>query len=57
VEAVTLARISTMQGIMTFNSISSALRTRYQVYERTESGYLVRIKTQAGWALARVDCK
>jgi hypothetical protein len=50
-------RISTMQGVMTFNSLSSALRAGYQVYDRTENGYLVRIKTQAGWALARVHCK
>ena len=46
-----------MQGIMTFNSISSALRAGYQVYDRTEKGYVVRIKTQAGWGLALVECK
>jgi hypothetical protein len=46
-----------MQGIITFDSISSALRAGYQVYDRTEKGYLVRIKTQAGWALAQVHCK
>ena len=46
-----------MQGVITFKSLSSALRAGYQVYDRTENGYLVRIKTQAGWALARVYCK
>jgi hypothetical protein len=46
-----------MQGIMTFNSISSALRAGYHVYDRTEEGFVVRIKTQAGWGLALVDCK
>ncbi len=44
-----------MQGVITFTSLSSALRAGYQVYERTENGYLVRIKTHAGWALARVQ--
>ena len=46
-----------MQGVMTFNSLSAALRAGYQVYDRTEKGYVVRIKTEAGWALARVNCK
>jgi hypothetical protein len=46
-----------MLGTMTFNSISSALRAGYQVYDRTEAGFIVRIKTQAGWRLAFVDCK
>jgi hypothetical protein len=50
-------RISTVQGIMTFTSISSALRAGYQVYDRTDKGYVVRIKTHAGWALALVDCR
>jgi hypothetical protein len=47
----------TMQGIMTFNSISSALQAGYQVYDRTEKGYVMRIKTQAGWGLALVESK
>jgi hypothetical protein len=46
-----------MQGVITFNSLSSALRAGYQVYASTEYGYLVRIKTRAGWALASVRCK
>jgi hypothetical protein len=46
-----------MQGIMTFNSIASALRAGYQVCDRTQEGYLARIKTSQGWAMALVICK
>jgi hypothetical protein len=46
-----------MQGIMTFNSIASAVRAGYQVCDRTRDGYLARIKTGQGWAMAVVLCK
>jgi hypothetical protein len=48
---------TSMQGIMTFNSIASALRAGYQVCDRTQEGYLARIKTCHGWAMAVVLCK
>jgi hypothetical protein len=43
-----------MRGIMTFPSLAAAVQAGYQPYDRTESGYLVRTKTQHGWALALV---
>jgi hypothetical protein len=43
-----------MHGITTFDSIQAALRAGYQVYDRSADGYLVRTRTSAGWALARV---
>lgn len=43
------------QGIMTFSSLQRALKAGFQVYDRTENGYLVRAKTAAGWVLAVVD--
>ena len=46
-----------MPGIVTFDSIASALRAGYQVCDRTQEGYLARIKTSQGWALALVVCK
>ncbi len=46
-----------MSGVMVFNSLAEALRAGYQVYERTNEGYLVRTRTDAGWALALVNCK
>ena len=46
-----------MTGLMVFTSISEALRAGYQVYDRTADGYLVRIRTAAGWAMALVNCK
>jgi hypothetical protein len=45
------------QGLMTFSSLEQALRFGFHVYDRTESGYLVRTKTAAGWVLAIVDLK
>lgn len=43
--------------MLVFNSITEALSAGFQVYDRTECGYLVRIKTNAGWALALVDLR
>jgi hypothetical protein len=43
-----------MQGILTFTSLQEALHAGFQVYDRTSDGYLVRTRTSAGWALARV---
>jgi len=44
-----------MAGMVVFGSVAEALRAGYQVYDRTHDGYLVRIRTAAGWALALVD--
>ena len=46
-----------MQGLLTFQSLNHAVRAGYQVCDRTENGYLVRIRTQRGWALALVLCR
>jgi hypothetical protein len=46
-----------MQGLVVFRSLADALRAGYQIYDRTDSGYLVRTKTVAGWAMAIVTCK
>lgn len=46
-----------MQGLVVFKSLADALRAGYQIYDRTETGYLVRTKTAAGWAIAIVTCK
>ena len=43
-----------MAGIVVFTSLNEAIRQGYQVYDRTPDGYLVRIKTPGGWALAQV---
>jgi hypothetical protein len=44
-----------MNGIRVFASIGEALRAGFQVYDRTDNGYLVRTRTQRGWALAIVS--
>jgi hypothetical protein len=34
-----------MPGLVTFDSLAAALRAGFQVFDRTETGYLVRIRT------------
>lgn len=41
--------------MLIFRSVTDALRAGYQIYDRTQTGYLVRIKTKRGWALALVE--
>lgn len=43
-----------MQGLLTFRSLGAAVRAGYQVCERTEDGYLVRMRMRQGWAMALV---
>ena len=44
-------------GLLVFSSIAQALRAGFQVYDRTPDGYLVRVRTQGGWAMAIVRCR
>ena len=37
-----------------FHSLAEAIRQGYQIYERTNEGYLVRTKIRNAWALAIV---
>ena len=46
-----------MAGLVVFKSLADALRAGYQVYDRTENGYLVRTRTTSGWAMALVAFK
>jgi len=41
--------------MVVFHSLAEAIRAGFQVYDRTKSGYLVRIKASGGWAFALVD--
>jgi len=43
-----------MPGIVTFNSITAAIKAGYQLYDKTPEGYLVRTRLDSGWALAVV---
>jgi hypothetical protein len=43
-----------MPGLTIFKSLAQALQMGYQVYDRTADGYVVRIRTGSGWALALV---
>ena len=44
-----------MKGLMVFRDLTAAIRAGYQVYDRTPNGYVVRARTDAGWALALVE--
>jgi hypothetical protein len=43
--------------MMVFTSLVDAIRAGYQVCDRTETGYVVRTHTAAGWAMALVAVK
>jgi hypothetical protein len=43
-----------MNGLLVFKTVADALRAGFEVYDRTENGYLVRMKTEKGWAMAVV---
>jgi hypothetical protein len=44
-----------MRGLVVFRSVREALNAGYQIYGKTESGYLARTRTPSGWAMAIVD--
>ena len=46
-----------MPGLMIFESLAAAIRAGFQVCDRTPTGYLVRKRTSAGWAMARVEVR
>lgn len=41
-----------MSGIVVFHSVQEALRAGYHIYGKTDDGYLARLRTERGWALA-----
>ena len=45
-----------MSGLVVFTSLREALNAGYHVYGRTDRGYLARLRTDGGWALALVEC-
>lgn len=45
-------KVNIMTGIIRFRSLAEAIRQGYQVYDKTPTGYLLRIMTAQGWAMA-----
>jgi len=41
-------------GIVVFSSLAEAVSAGYHLCDRTADGFLVRMRTSAGWALAIV---
>jgi hypothetical protein len=46
-----------MKGMLVFRSLAEALRAGFEVYDRTATGFLMRTRTNGGYALALVDLK
>lgn len=44
-----------MPGLLVFRTLGEALRAGFQVYDKTERGYLVRAKIDGAWQLAVVE--
>lgn len=44
-------------GLEVFRSLADAIHAGYQVYDRTETGFLVRTRVNETWRLAIVDCR
>ena len=46
-------KVKIMTGIIRFDSLAEAIRQGFQIYDKTRTGYLLRIKTPPqGWAMA-----
>jgi hypothetical protein len=41
-----------MQGILVFDTLAEAVASGFEVFDRTTDGYLVRKRTDRGWAIA-----
>ena len=46
-----------MMGTVVFHSVGEALRQGFQIYDKTADGYIARIMTTRGWAMALIDLK
>ncbi|MGP6156704.1 MAG: hypothetical protein ACLPYS_04160, partial [Vulcanimicrobiaceae bacterium] len=40
-----------------YRDISEAIRAGFQIYDKTADGYIARILTTRGWAMALIDLK
>jgi hypothetical protein len=43
-----------MSGVVVFRSVREALAAGYHIYGKTDDGYLARLRTARGWALALI---
>lgn len=43
-----------MTGVVVFSSVGDALKAGYHIYGKTDDGYLARLRTASGWALALI---
>ena len=43
-----------MTGVVVFNSVADALKAGYHIYGKNDDGYLARLRTPGGWALALI---
>ena len=45
------------QGLMVFKTVADAIRAGYEIYDKTDFGYLCRTRTSNGWAMAMIILK
>jgi hypothetical protein len=53
----TFQGVSVMMGVVVFHSVGEAIRQGFQIYGKTADGYIARIMTTHGWAMALIDLK
>jgi hypothetical protein len=41
-------------GILAFTNLNQAFRAGYHLYERTEHGFIARMRTAGGWIYAAI---
>ena len=46
-----------MKGMTVFTTLAAAIEAGYAIYDITSTGYLVRMRTPQGYALAIVDLR
>ena len=46
-----------MRGMLVFRSLPEAIRAGFKAYDKTEYGWLVRIRLSSSWGLAIVDLR
>lgn len=51
-ESMNQSNFAKPYGVLVFRNLADALRNGFQPFEKNRDGYLVRICTDAGWAVA-----
>jgi Ca2+-binding EF-hand superfamily protein len=44
------------QGMIVFRSVGEALKAGFQIYDRTQNGYIARARIDGYWRMALIEC-